>query len=490
MVPSHANRVRSLALCSTCLLLSIGCLADNPSQPTAGTDTSEPNPTDPTGTTTADVVEDGLLACAEPPCQLLLVSQTLDDRIDVYDVTAKPYLRGRIGTDLKPDPSGEQTMGNLLDEPYGLALDDNFLWAAIGHYPDTDRGSLLAYPRSAFAGLAQGAVVPEDMYFGSGAFSAGVLSLPLERQEAIFLVPHPSGRLLVGVFANDLRAASWPQPSEILVIDPADLRPGSIGAFSLALDKNPCNGGWKLTALDDAVSRLALACDGSDSVAVITLPPDFATTTPADAAAGMTACSAPLSTGTVNTQFVAPDGAGGLLAVQSQILEPPTLWSINRECDLNGPPGDDLPPELAQVRIVREPVLLRPAGGGKPPMWLLASETPAPGVLIVRGGATPAICGQVSGLDAINGAENGPFALALDATRTHLAIGAGPVSNPPFADGRGQVLWATLDLADLDSCAVAATEVVDLTEGTFVSNDPRTWVRAPNLLVVAELGGS
>ncbi len=100
------------------------------------------------------------------------------------------------------------------------------------------------------------------------------------------------------------------------------------------------------------------------------------------------------------------------------------------------------------------------------------------------------MCGQVGGLDAIETAENAPFALALDATRTHLAIGAGPVSNPPFADGRGQVLWAGLDLADLDSCAVEATDVVDLTEGAYQATDPRTWVRAPNMLLIAELGGS
>ena len=112
------------------------------------------------------------------------------------------------------------------------------------------------------------------------------------------------------------------------------------------------------------------------------------------------------------------------------------------------------------------------------------------GVLIVRGGATPAICGQVSGLDAIDTSTNGPFALALDAARTHLAIGAGPVSNPPFAEGRGQVLWATLDTTKLDDCEVAASAVVDLTEGSFASADPRTWVRAPNVLVIAELGGS
>ncbi|MCY0988324.1 hypothetical protein OV203_14425 [Nannocystis sp. ILAH1] len=490
MASSRALRVRSLGLvlCSTSTVLATGCLEDNPIEPTATAGTEDP--TAGTSDTTTAGAEDGLLACASPPCTLLVVSQTLDDRIDVYDVTAAPFLRGRIGTDLKFDASGEQVMGNLLDEPYGLLLDGDHLWAAIGHYPDTNRGSLLAFPHAAFADVAQGEVFAEDKYFGAGKFSAGVLDLPFGRQEAIFLLRHPSGKILVGVFANDLRAASWPEPSELLVVDPTDLRSEAIGAFSLDLDTTPCNGGWKIAALDDAVSRVAFACDGNDAVAVISLPGDFAELAPAAAAAGMSACSTPLASGTVTTQFVAPDGAGGLLAVQSQILEPPKLWSINGNCGIAGAPGDELPPELDSVRVVREPVLLRPAGGGQPAMWLLASETPTPGVLIVRGGASPTVCGQVSGLDAIEAAENAPFALTLDSTRTHLAIGAGPVSNPPFAEGRGQVLWATLDVAELDSCAVAATDVVDLTEGTFVATDPRTWVRAPNMLLIAELGGS
>src|SRR5690606_30220250 len=115
---------------------------------------------DATGTATEPTggPQEGIFACAAPPCTAVLVSQTLDDRIDVFDVTGTPYLRGRIGTDLKPDPSGEQTAGNLLDEPYGLALTGTHLWAAIGHYPDTNRGSLLAYPRSGFDGLAPGAL--------------------------------------------------------------------------------------------------------------------------------------------------------------------------------------------------------------------------------------------------------------------------------------------------------------------------------------------
>ena len=98
------------------------------------------------------------------------------------------------------------------------------------------------------------------------------------------------------------------------------------------------------------------------------------------------------------------------------------------------------------------------------------------------------MCGALTGLDAL-AAENSPWALALDGARTHLAIGAGPTSNPPLADGRGQVLWATLDTSGLDSCQVHASEVVDLGAGLFAGGDPDTWMRAPNVVVIAELGG-
>src|SRR5574338_380515 len=142
--PAPVSPVRILGSAGLFALLS-GCFPDPLPVDTdsdTGASSTTANTTEPTGG-----AEDGLFACASPPCTVLLVSQTLDDRIDVFDVGDAPYLRGRIGTDLKPDPTGAQTMGNLLDEPYGLVLDDTHLWAAIGHYPDTASGSLVGYPR-------------------------------------------------------------------------------------------------------------------------------------------------------------------------------------------------------------------------------------------------------------------------------------------------------------------------------------------------------
>ena len=456
------------------------CLPENPTLTETGTETASSSSTgDPT-----EGGSDGLFACASPPCTILVVSQTLDDRVDVFDVSADPYLRGRIGLDLKPDPTGAQTMGNLLDEPYGLALDATHLWVAVGHYPDINKGSLVGFPRAGFDGLAAGGVFAESAYFSGGTFQADVQGIPLDRPEAIFVVPHPSGRLLVGVFANDLRAADWPAASELLIIDPTS---AEIGAFDLGtLDPAPCKGGWHVEPLNDDVSRVALACDGSESVAVLLLPGDLGALSPAEAATQTSACSLNLG-GEWTTQFVAADGAGGMLALQSQLTGAPRLWSVSGDCLPAGAPGTDLPPELAMVRTLRQPVLAR---SGATPVWLAASGIPEPGVVIIRGGATPAICGRLTGLDALNTDNNAPWALALDASRSHLAIGAGPANNPELSKGEGQVLWGALDLAGLDACAAAASDLKDLSQESYKLGDPRTWVRAPNVLLIAELGDS
>jgi hypothetical protein len=51
------------------------------------------------------------------------------------------------------------------------------------------------------------------------------------------------------------------------------------------------------------------------------------------------------------------------------------------------------------------------------------------------------------------------------------------------------VLWATLDTSGLDSCQLAVSDTVDLGAGLFSVSDPSTWMRAPNVVLIAELGG-
>ena len=297
---------------SLILVLLSACLPDNPSVATDTDATGEPTSTGTQPTTGGET--SGLFACDSPPCKLVLISQSLDDRIDVYDVTNTPTLRGRINLDLKPDPSGQQISGNLLDEPYELALTSTDLIVTIGHYPDTDQGSLIRFPLADFAD------------------------------------------------------------------------------------------------------------------------------------------------------------------VPAQLLEPPRLWKVSSECT-TGKPSQAVSPGLEQVHLLRQPVLLRPGAGDKA-RWLVASGPTDAGVVIVKGGASPTLCGKLGGLDLL-AADNAPWALALDATGEHLAIGAGPPSNPELAEGKGQVLWATLDVSKL----------VDLNEGRFQASAPETWVRAPNVVMIAEIGG-
>lgn len=426
----------------------------------------------------------GLFACDAAPCTLVVVSQTLDDRVDVHEVSGETSrLRGRIGLDLKPDPSGQQISGNLLDEPYGLVLTATDLYVAIGHYPDTDRGSLLRFPRTTFDALAPGATFGADQYYAGGKFSAGVEALLHEREEGIFYLPHPSGRLLIGVFANSLKSADFSTPSEVLVVDPGDLSVDAIGSFDLGSIDPPCRGGWRLEALDPQVDNVAVACDGSESIAILHLPEDLGAATPIAAAGAITACGLNLGgAGQWTTQFVVADGTGGLLAFQSQLSATPRAWHVSGTCAPLGKPTMDVAPAVAQVRLLREAVRLPGAD-----VWLIAAGPPSTGVVIARGGGTPELCGMVTGLELIDDG-NAAFALAVDAAGTHLAIGAGPPANPELAEGRGQVLWATLDASKSAMCEIAASSVLDLNAGLFQQASPDTWVRAPNVIVVSEIG--
>lgn len=471
------------------LLLTVAaCLPDNPSDTdtttvatSSDTDTSADTDT-PTGGPSA-----GLFACASPPCTLVLVSQTLDDRVDIYDADTRT-LRGRIDLDLKPAPSGMQS-GNLLDEPYELALTSTDLLITLGHFPDSDKGSILRFPRSVFDDLAPGETFAADRYFNTATltFNGDVQPLTHLRQEGIFLLPHPSGRMLIGVFANNLRSApdTWDRPSELLVFDPTDLDTADLGSFDLGALDVPCEGGWRLEPLDPAATKIAVACDGSKTVAVLSLPDDFATATPNDAAAGITGCGYSLPPGSI-TQFVSADGAGNFLAVQSQIGQSPRLTNIKFDCSLAGmgkPPPDD----LSDISILRQPVLARSAADGGP-IWLVASAVPGAVAVIKKDGSSPTLCGRLGGLETL-GSSNVPWALALNKAGTRLAIGAGPYNNPELGKGDGQILWGTLDPASLDSCTPTLTDVVDLNAGLFSASDPSTWVRAPNVITIAELEG-
>ena len=463
----------------------VACLPDNPIVDTTTSASSTTNGSDSDTGSAA-----GLFACERAECTFVLVSQTLDDRVDIWEVGDAPALRGRVDLDLKPDPSGLQTAGNLLDEPYGLSLTEGELRVLVGHYPDTAKGSLVVLPEALFGDLEPGGVAPVSDLFDGAKFVGGAADLELDRREAIFAVPHASGRMIVGVFANDLRSLEWPNASQLLIVDPSLEGAAAIGAFDLGGLDVPCRGAWGMTAVDDASApqRVALACDGSDSVAVVDLPADLGAGTPAEAAAAASGCGVKLLDTGWTTRFVAPDGNGGVLAVQSQLISGPRLWRVSGGCSAV-PATKALADDFAGRRALNEVALLDAAG----PTWLVAGSVPETGVYVIQG-ADPTVCGAVSGLDGAftpaGGEANAPYALALADDGLHLAIGSGPPSNPESSAGRGQVHWVSLDTSGLASCAVAAAEVTELTAGHFAASDPKTWVRAPNVIeVVTRAGG-
>ena len=78
----------------------------------------------------------------------------------------------------------------------------------LGHYPEIDRGSLLSFPLSMFEALERGATAPSSEFFAGGEFSGGAEQLALEREEALFMLEHPSGALLVAVAASGCSGAN------------------------------------------------------------------------------------------------------------------------------------------------------------------------------------------------------------------------------------------------------------------------------------------
>ncbi len=480
------QRHRRLAAVALAGLLAPACLPGNPmvtETGASGTGESESESESATG------AGEGLFGCSSASCTFVVVSQTLDDRVDVFGVEGSSHLQARIALDLKPDPSGLQVAGNLLDEPYGIDVVGEELRVLVGHYPDTERGSLVVLPEQLFAGLEAGSVVSTSELFDGIDFVGGARSIELERQEAIFALPHSSGKMIVGVFANDLRAIDWPNTSELLIVDPAAEGEAAIGAFDLGGLDVACQGAWGMIAADDPVNpgRVALACDGSDSVAMLELP-DLGAMSAGDAAAAISGCGVKLLEGDWTTRFLAPDGAGGVLAIQSQLVSGPRLWRVGGECQV-APASESVAEEFGSLRVLSEAVLLE---GGGDPTWLVAGGVPSTGVYVIKG-ADPQLCGRVSGLEnaftPAGGSANAPYALALADDALHLAIGSGPPSNPESAEGRGQVHWATLDTSGIASCEVAVTALDELTEGLFVDSDPKTWVRAPNVLKIVQRSG-
>jgi hypothetical protein len=496
--------LRSFGLVSWLLMVGVGCLPDNPS--VEGTSDGTADST--TGETEGDVGGGELLGCPPGGCVMVLAVQALDDRVEVFvpDHPDSAY-RGAITMDLKPNECmgcgpGDNGDGRL-DEPFGLARAGGFLHVLAGHYPTREAGSLVAFPLSFFEGYTTEATVPVSDYFVGGQFQPPVVGRSLGEEEAIFMHRHASGRLIVGVFNNDLFASedTWTQTGKLLVIDPSDPG-GEIGEVVLdGLTGGACHGASQVIELGGEL--LAVACDGNETVAVLD-GAGVGDGTVADAAAGLgtgALCPIPGAMPGKRVRYLAPDGGSGFVVAEGptplDLQGAARLWHMGADC---GSLGNVQLSDMGSAgdwqlgEIVRLPA--------STPTWLLAAGSAAAnglrGVFVAHegNGALELCASPVAGFDAAwddgNGGVIEPFALAVTSDGTHVAVGAGPFIADPAAVGYGKVLWASLSGAD--PCSLSAS-VVDLTDGdpghapVATPNDPTTFRRGPNVVVIQEIPG-
>lgn len=487
------------------LPLAVGCPSTSPSDETGSTG-------DGTGDSSGGV-DDGdpmaggeLLGCPGASCVMLLATQSLDDRVEVFvpDHPSSIY-RGAIDLDLKPNLCEGCMPGDngddRLDEPFGMARAGGFLHVLVGHYPERTAGSLVAFPLDFFVGYPQGGTVPVADYYADGQFLAPVVERALGEVEAIFMHRDPaSGRLVVGVFNNDLFATedTWTQVGKLLVIDPGDPG-GELGTVVLdGLAGGPCQGAGQVIDVGGGV--LAVACDGNEAVAMLDAS-GLGTGTVGEAASSLASgalCPLPGALPGRRVRYLAPDGSGGVLVTEGptplDLLGGAELWHLGSDCGAVGTLTLPASSDWQLGEVVRLPASV--------PTWLLAAGSANPmgqrGVFVVHEGSgalelCPDPVGGFEGQwDDGNGGTIEPFALAVTRDGTGLAVGAGPFIASADEVGYGKVLWASLSGAD--PCSLSAT-VSDLTDGGTghapapVAGEPSTWRRAPNVVVLQELGG-
>jgi len=464
-----------------------------------GADTEAGTADDTGGSTDSGAEDDGgaggaVLGCpAGESCTLVLVSQTLDDRVEIFAPNEANAYRGAIDLDLKPNECDGCEPGDYndgrLDEPFGIARGGGFLHVAVGHYPSRDEGSLFSFPLTMFESMAAGSTLAVGDYFSDGNLMDPVVGVQLGAVEPIF-VTRRGARLLIGTFNNDLFATedTWVNPGQVIVVDVAD--PGQTQG-SIPLDGIGCNGATQV--IDLGGNKLAVACDGNEKVALLDVG-DLDAATPQDATTvEETLCDIPGAMVDRRVRYLAPDGEGGFLVAEGptplSLMSGTRLWHFDGECQMLGLSTLMGSGQIGEIEAMPN----------VPGAWLVASagvlDPTMRGVLVVRnvGGALE-VCQNLPGFEDAWTSTDGelePFGLAVNSDGTGLAVGAGPFQAPTAGPGYGKVLWATLQGAD-DPCSMTAS-VADLTDGSAApavdAADPATYRRAPAVVELVEISG-
>jgi hypothetical protein len=246
--------------------------------------------------------------------------------------------------------------------------------------------------------------------------------------------------------------------------------------------------------LDAGMHSIGLACDGDEGAVILDVSA-VGEGSVADAAAAVTGCPADIFVPNRRVRYLAPDGEGGILLVNSTPNYDPSGGSLER---YDAGCGSTSSAPLDQTYWeVREIVHLQSDAG---PRWLMpiGRTTMTRGVHVLSdSGSGVTVCNELTDLDqywagGADDVEVHPYALALTHSGDGLAIGAGPVDAVKDMPGYGRVLWVDLDTS-ADPCDPGSgfiVNVIDLTASApAVSvDDPATWRRGPNQVFIQQYG--
>ncbi len=421
---------------------------------------------------------EGLLGCPEgSTCTILLVSQSLDDRIELFTLEGPgPLYRGAISVDLDPNPEGDIS-DDALDEPFDARFVGERLWLSVGHYPERLRGRILGLDPALLAAQAAGETLAVDAWFDGVAFSSATVVLDPGAREAIHMFEHPSGRVLASAFANDLFAApeDWTDPGQLALFDGRSTD-DEIATRSLA-DFGDCDGAWRPVPLDAEGSRVALACDGVAAGVALLDTSGLGEGELASALDGVEGCVASMGGDARQIRWVAPAGEGILVADSPAIADQSAavLWNFDAQCQLLGAVQWDGPTSWDFRGLELHPA--------RPDRWALlnAGNGEAMGVHIVD--ASGQSCRRLETLDSLWPEGHVPIAARWLPEGDSLVVAGGPRSSLDDAGAPG-ALWR-LDFAG-DPCS-AEVELEDLLAPlpAFDAAQPATWRRAGASLSIA-----
>lgn len=382
------------------------------------------------------------------------------------DPTAPTY-RGAFSVDFDPNVAGD--IGEeRLDEPFELTWWGDRALVGVGHYPERREGVVVEVPFSTFASATPGEIASPTLLDEDGD---AVWHRPA-RREAIHLASHPSGRVLVSAFENDLfdLPSTWTEVGALSVLDVASGRLLTRDLADLDVAGVGCAGAWRAIEID--ADHVAIACDGQPGGVFVMNAASLWSTSLDEAVAGLQGCVAGVASQDRSTRYLAPAPGGVLLADSPSAPDgsAAVLWSFDTDCQLLGAAQWD-GPTLWDIRGLE-------AHPNAEQRWALVNARgEQAGVHIVDDSGQS--CRRFDTLEAMLPDDHVNLAMRWMPAGDGFVLSAGPLEALDDVGVAGGLWWVQLEFG-ADPCTAPILGIVDLLElaPPFDAADPATWRRA------------